>query len=155
MVTGLRSSRGLGFVPERITVWVLEDILYNLPHLHAMQVLQSVATYCALTPTILLANFMNKSSHTPVPSSIVTVIGQIICCLLLGFPVLSFHRSAILMPILDWCMTPRTCSTRYRTCPDPYRPIRRTDHLVSACIWWKPQDSKPGYIIGDQSIMHL
>ncbi|KAG1368497.1 putative S-adenosyl-L-methionine-dependent methyltransferase [Cocos nucifera] len=51
-----------GFAPERNTVWVLEGILYYLPHLHAMQVLQSIAANCALTPTILLADFMNKCS---------------------------------------------------------------------------------------------
>lgn len=51
-----------GFVPERNTVWVLEGILYYLPHLQAMQVLQSIAANCKLTPTVLLADFMNKCS---------------------------------------------------------------------------------------------
>ncbi|XP_073006250.1 uncharacterized protein [Typha latifolia] len=51
-----------GFVPERNTVWVLEGILYYLPHIHAMQVLEAIAANCALTNTVLLADFMNKSS---------------------------------------------------------------------------------------------
>ncbi|KAF8405224.1 hypothetical protein HHK36_010125 [Tetracentron sinense] len=51
-----------GFVLERNTVWVLEGILYYLSHHHAMQVLKTIADNCALTPTVLLADFMNKSS---------------------------------------------------------------------------------------------
>ncbi|KAJ0980391.1 hypothetical protein J5N97_008646 [Dioscorea zingiberensis] len=53
-----------GFLPERKTIWVLEGILYYLHHLHAMQVLQSIAANCSVTQTILLADFMNKSSAT-------------------------------------------------------------------------------------------
>ncbi|CAL9061061.1 unnamed protein product [Musa banksii] len=51
-----------GFVPTRNTVWVLEGILYYLSHLHAMQVLEVIAANCNLTHTVLLADFMNKSS---------------------------------------------------------------------------------------------
>ncbi|XP_077223893.1 leucine carboxyl methyltransferase [Tasmannia lanceolata] len=53
-----------GFVAETNTVWVLEGILYYLSHPHAMEVLKSIAAYCALTNTVLLADFMNKSSTT-------------------------------------------------------------------------------------------
>ncbi|WOL13997.1 hypothetical protein Cni_G22777 [Canna indica] len=51
-----------GYVPERNTVWVLEGILYYLPHLHAMQVLEAIAANCTSTRSVLLADFMNKSS---------------------------------------------------------------------------------------------
>ncbi|KAJ6847135.1 uncharacterized protein M6B38_285010 [Iris pallida] len=51
-----------GFVPRRNTVWVLEGIIYYLHHTEAMQVLQSIADNCAQTRTVLLADFMNKSS---------------------------------------------------------------------------------------------
>ncbi|KAJ4967156.1 hypothetical protein NE237_019005 [Protea cynaroides] len=53
-----------GFIPERNTVWLLEGILYYLPHSHAMQVLKIIASNCTLTHTVLLADFMNKSSTT-------------------------------------------------------------------------------------------
>lgn len=51
-----------GFNPDKKTVWILEGIIYYLPHAEAMQALQSIAAQCALTNTILLADFMNKSS---------------------------------------------------------------------------------------------
>ncbi|KAK8954422.1 hypothetical protein KSP39_PZI002960 [Platanthera zijinensis] len=51
-----------GFVPEKSTVWVLEGILCYLPHLNAMQVLQTIASSSSLAQTVLLADFMNKSS---------------------------------------------------------------------------------------------
>ncbi|KAJ4962439.1 hypothetical protein NE237_022378 [Protea cynaroides] len=51
-----------GFIPERNTVWVLEGILYYLSHIHAMQVLKTITANCSLTHTVLLADFMNKSS---------------------------------------------------------------------------------------------
>lgn len=54
--------RTCGFIPEKKTVWILEGIIYYLPHTEAMQVLKSIAAQCALTRTILLADFMNKSS---------------------------------------------------------------------------------------------
>ncbi|OVA07024.1 Leucine carboxyl methyltransferase [Macleaya cordata] len=53
-----------GFVPGRNTVWVLEGILYYLSHHQAIQVLKTIATTCNLTHTVLLADFMNKSSTT-------------------------------------------------------------------------------------------
>lgn len=53
-----------GFVPEKNTVWVLEGILYYLSHSQAMQVLKIIADKCTLTQTVLLADFMNKSSTT-------------------------------------------------------------------------------------------
>lgn len=53
-----------GFVPEKNTIWVLEGILYYLSHSHATQVMKIIAEKCALTHTVLLADFMNKSSTT-------------------------------------------------------------------------------------------
>lgn len=53
-----------GFVPEKNTIWVLEGILYYLSQPQAMQVLKTIAEKCALTNTVLLADFMNKSSTT-------------------------------------------------------------------------------------------
>lgn len=53
-----------GFVPEKNTVWVLEGILYYLSHSQAMQVLKIMADKCAITHTVLLADFMNKPSTT-------------------------------------------------------------------------------------------
>ncbi|KAE8100231.1 hypothetical protein FH972_018154 [Carpinus fangiana] len=53
-----------GFMPEKNTIWVLEGILYYLPHSHATQVLKIIAEKCALTHTVLLADFMNKPSTT-------------------------------------------------------------------------------------------
>ncbi|GAB2291292.1 hypothetical protein Dimus_025551 [Dionaea muscipula] len=51
-----------GFLPERNTVWILEGILYYLCDSDAMRVLQTIAQYSTLSPTVLLADFMNKSS---------------------------------------------------------------------------------------------
>lgn len=53
-----------GFLPHKSTVWVLEGILYYLTHSNAMQVLRILANKCALTHTVLLADFMNKPSTT-------------------------------------------------------------------------------------------
>ncbi|KAI3943968.1 hypothetical protein MKW92_005815 [Papaver armeniacum] len=53
-----------GYLPERNTVWVLEGILYYLSHQQAMQVLNIIAANCNQTHTVLLADFMNKSSTT-------------------------------------------------------------------------------------------
>lgn len=53
-----------GFLPEKRTVWILEGILYYLTQLHATQVLRIIADKCALTHTVLLADFMNKPSIT-------------------------------------------------------------------------------------------
>ncbi|XP_057975690.1 uncharacterized protein LOC131163019 [Malania oleifera] len=58
-----------GYVLDKNTVWVLEGILYYLSHSHAMQVLNLIADNCALTQTVLLADFMNKPSTT-IPNSI-------------------------------------------------------------------------------------
>ncbi|KAK1323846.1 hypothetical protein QJS10_CPA02g01138 [Acorus calamus] len=58
----LQKLQKCGFVPEKNTVWVLEGIIYYLPQAEAMQVLQSIASLCDLTHTVLLADFMNKSS---------------------------------------------------------------------------------------------
>ncbi|XXG81399.1 hypothetical protein AAC387_Pa09g2044 [Persea americana] len=60
----LEKLQRCGFVLERNTVWVLEGILYYLSDLHAMQVLNSIAANCTSTHTVLLADFMNKSSTT-------------------------------------------------------------------------------------------
>ncbi|XP_034676102.1 putative S-adenosyl-L-methionine-dependent methyltransferase BCG_0781c [Vitis riparia] len=51
-----------GFLREKNTVWVLEGILYYLSHSQAMQVLKMIADNCGVTHTVLLADFMNKSS---------------------------------------------------------------------------------------------
>lgn len=58
-----------GFQPETNTVWVLEGILYYLSHTEAMQVLNLIADKCAVTSTVLLADFMNKPSAT-LPNSV-------------------------------------------------------------------------------------
>ncbi|KAK1288735.1 hypothetical protein QJS10_CPB19g00560 [Acorus calamus] len=58
----LEKLQRCGFVPEKNTVWVLEGIIYYLPQAEAMQVLQSIASLCDLTHTVLLADFMNQSS---------------------------------------------------------------------------------------------
>ena len=51
-----------GYVPERNTVWVLEGILYYLHHVHAMQVLETIAACRTSACTVLLADFMNKNA---------------------------------------------------------------------------------------------
>ena len=51
-----------GFIPEKNTVWIIEGIIYYLPHSQAMAVLQTIADNCTLTQTVLLADFMNKQS---------------------------------------------------------------------------------------------
>ncbi|XP_061370650.1 uncharacterized protein LOC133313315 [Gastrolobium bilobum] len=53
-----------GFLPQKSTVWILEGLLYYLTQSHAMQVLRILANKCALTHTVLLADFMNKPSTT-------------------------------------------------------------------------------------------
>ncbi|XP_027355105.1 uncharacterized protein LOC113865006 isoform X1 [Abrus precatorius] len=53
-----------GYLPQKSTVWILEGILYYLTQSQAMQVLRILANKCALTHTVLLADFMNKSSTT-------------------------------------------------------------------------------------------
>ncbi|KAI3926766.1 hypothetical protein MKW92_011018 [Papaver armeniacum] len=58
----LEKLKRSGYLPERNTVWVLEGILYYLSHQQAMQVLNVIAANCNLTHTVLLADFMNKSS---------------------------------------------------------------------------------------------
>ncbi|XP_020574267.1 uncharacterized protein LOC110020484 [Phalaenopsis equestris] len=51
-----------GFARDKSTVWVLEGILYYLPHLNAMEVLRTIAANSLLGKTVLLADFMNESS---------------------------------------------------------------------------------------------
>ncbi|KAI7729733.1 hypothetical protein M8C21_020938 [Ambrosia artemisiifolia] len=51
-----------GFKPEKSTVWILEGIIYYLPHSQAMGVLKTIADNCRITQTVLLADFMNKQS---------------------------------------------------------------------------------------------
>lgn len=53
-----------GFIPEKNTVWILEGLLYYLSDADAIQVLKTIAAHCSLTPTVLLADFMNKPSIT-------------------------------------------------------------------------------------------
>ncbi|KAK4786744.1 hypothetical protein SAY86_010577 [Trapa natans] len=58
----LEKLKQSGYKPERNTVWVLEGILYYLSPSHAMKVLNVIADICDHTNTVLLADFMNKSS---------------------------------------------------------------------------------------------
>lgn len=53
-----------GFLPQKNTVWILEGILYYLAQSNAMQLLRILANNCVLTHTVILADFMNKSSTT-------------------------------------------------------------------------------------------
>jgi len=53
-----------GFLPQKSTVWILEGILYYLAQSNAMQLLRILANNCVLTHTVILADFMNKSSTT-------------------------------------------------------------------------------------------
>lgn len=53
-----------GFMLEKNTIWILEGILYYLPHSQAMEVLKTIADSCSLSKAILLADFMNKQSTT-------------------------------------------------------------------------------------------
>lgn len=53
-----------GFLPQKSTVWILEGILYYLAQSNAMQLLRILANSCHLTHTVILADFMNKSSTT-------------------------------------------------------------------------------------------
>ncbi|KAI4374988.1 hypothetical protein MLD38_012914 [Melastoma candidum] len=53
-----------GYNPERNTVWILEGILYYLPHSNAMKVLKIIAEKCSHTNTVLLADFMNQPTTT-------------------------------------------------------------------------------------------
>lgn len=54
--------QSLGFEPGRNTVWILEGILYYLCDSDAMRVLRTIAEYSTLTPTVMLADFMNKAT---------------------------------------------------------------------------------------------
>lgn len=45
----LEKLRRCGFLPDKKTIWMLEGIIYCLPHTEAMQVLQSIAAQYALT----------------------------------------------------------------------------------------------------------
>ncbi|PWA86102.1 Leucine carboxyl methyltransferase [Artemisia annua] len=53
-----------GFIPEKNTLWILEGIIYYLPHSQAMEVLKTIANHCSITHTVLLGDFMNKQSTT-------------------------------------------------------------------------------------------
>lgn len=53
-----------GFEPKINTVWVLEGIIYYLPHSQAMEVLKVIADNRNSAQTVLLADFMNKQSTT-------------------------------------------------------------------------------------------
>nr|XP_043614326.1 putative S-adenosyl-L-methionine-dependent methyltransferase Mjls_1072 [Erigeron canadensis] len=57
-----KKLQGSGFIPEKSTVWILEGIIYYLPHSQAMGVLKTIADNCNITQTVLLADFMNKQS---------------------------------------------------------------------------------------------
>lgn len=61
-VDWMTKLQSCGYVPERNTVWVLEGILYYLHHVHAMQVLKTIAACRTLACTVLLADFMNKNA---------------------------------------------------------------------------------------------
>ncbi|KAL5073983.1 hypothetical protein RYX36_012967 [Vicia faba] len=53
-----------GFLPQKSTVWILEGILYYIAQSNAMQLLRILASNCVLTHTVIIADFMNKSSTT-------------------------------------------------------------------------------------------
>ncbi|KAK9066677.1 hypothetical protein SSX86_014000 [Deinandra increscens subsp. villosa] len=57
-----KKLRESGFIPEKNTIWILEGIIYYLPHSQAMGVLKTIADNCRITQTVLLADFMNKQS---------------------------------------------------------------------------------------------
>lgn len=59
-----KKLQAFGFIPEKNTVWILEGIIYYLPHSQAMCVLETIADNCNITQTVLLADFMNKQSTT-------------------------------------------------------------------------------------------
>lgn len=58
----LEKLQNSGFEPEKNTVWILEGILYYLSNCDAIHVLKTIAAQCTLTKTVVLADFMNKSS---------------------------------------------------------------------------------------------
>uniref|UniRef100_A0A7C9DS44 Uncharacterized protein n=1 Tax=Opuntia streptacantha TaxID=393608 RepID=A0A7C9DS44_OPUST len=60
----LQKLQNSGFIPEKNTVWILEGLLYYLSDSDAIQLLKTIAAHCSLTPTVLLADFMNKPSIT-------------------------------------------------------------------------------------------
>ncbi|KAL8141201.1 hypothetical protein V2J09_007222 [Rumex salicifolius] len=64
----LEKLKSSGFMPEKLTVWILEGILYYLLDPNALSILNMIANYCNLTQTVLLADFMNKQS-TKLPNS--------------------------------------------------------------------------------------
>lgn len=61
-VDWMTKLQSYGYVPERNTIWVLEGILYYLHHVHAMQVLETIAACRNSAYTVLLADFMNKNA---------------------------------------------------------------------------------------------
>ncbi|KAK2392530.1 putative S-adenosyl-L-methionine-dependent methyltransferase [Trifolium repens] len=60
----MEKLQNAGFLPQKSTVWILEGILYYLAQSNAMQLLRILANNCVLTHTVILADFMNKSSTT-------------------------------------------------------------------------------------------
>ncbi|KAH9625440.1 hypothetical protein KSS87_023307 [Heliosperma pusillum] len=60
----LEKLQDSGFVLGKNTVWILEGFLYYLSDCNAIDVLKTIASHCTLTPTVLLADFMNKPSTT-------------------------------------------------------------------------------------------
>uniref|UniRef100_A0ACD5X860 Uncharacterized protein n=1 Tax=Avena sativa TaxID=4498 RepID=A0ACD5X860_AVESA len=63
-VDWMTKLQSYGYVPERNTIWVLEGILYYLHHVHAMQVLETIAACRTSAYTVLLADFMNRNATT-------------------------------------------------------------------------------------------
>ncbi|KAL9244130.1 hypothetical protein vseg_017937 [Gypsophila vaccaria] len=58
----LEKLQNSGFKLGKNTVWILEGFLYYLSDCNAIEVLKTIAANCTLTPTVLLADFMNKPS---------------------------------------------------------------------------------------------
>ena len=63
-VDWMTKLQSCGYVPERNTIWVLEGIIYYLHHVHAMQVLETIAACRTSACTVLLADFKNKNATT-------------------------------------------------------------------------------------------
>ncbi|CAM0876498.1 unnamed protein product [Alopecurus aequalis] len=61
-VDWMTKLQSCGYVPEGNTIWVLEGIIYYLHHVHAMQVLETIAACRTSAHTVLLADFMNKNA---------------------------------------------------------------------------------------------
>lgn len=128
-----------GYMPEKKTVWVLEGILYYLSHSQAMQVLKIIADNCAVTHTVLLADFMNKSStmlsnstflfHSDWPDHLLPTLGfSDVKLAQIGDPDANF---GLLLDPLNLFNKLRSLPRTVQTHPDDGTPCRRL-YLVQA-----------------------